>query len=126
MPYGECPTCGQKYHLRVGDPKEWYRERGLAFGDLLIEKCYFCWKDLKEYDVVEVISKPEGNEEIEIGDIGTVLIVHDSSKEHGAYEVECVLEDGTNKWLTTLKRENIRYDAKLNKPKADQGRVDNG
>jgi len=108
MAFGECPVCGEKYHLRITDPN-WHKERGLEIGDVLKEKCFCCWKELKEYDVVEVISVPDGNDEIEVGDIGAVLLVHEQKGKESVYEVECVRSDGTNKWLQTMKRNNLKY-----------------
>lgn len=115
MPYGECPVCGEQYHLRVGDAKAWYEDRGLAFRETLKEKCYGCWKELSEYDVVKVISVPKDVVGVEIGDTGAVLMIHKQENDNLAYEVESVLPDGSNKWLGTFRRENLWYDFKSNK-----------
>ncbi|WP_269542361.1 DUF4926 domain-containing protein [Cerasicoccus fimbriatus] len=110
MPFGKCPVCDLHYHIRPDDPLNWHRNHGLEIGEPLISECYFCWKELSEYDAVKVISLPEDcPQAVEIGDTGTVLISHNSDPENLAFEVECVNENGSTKWLATLYRFNLHY-----------------
>ncbi|MCG9559925.1 MULTISPECIES: DUF4926 domain-containing protein [Vibrio] len=53
----------------------------------------------KELDIVEVVIAVKEFPEIEIGDIGTILMRYENGK---AYDVECVLESGVTKWQCTL------------------------
>jgi hypothetical protein len=56
-----------------------------------------------EFDYVEIIEVPEKHKGIiDIGDIGVLLDKYDDEN----FEVECVQEDGSYKWLEPL---NIRY-----------------
>jgi hypothetical protein len=58
---------------------------------------------INQYDLVEVIRVPERLEGvIEIGDIGVVVKKYDDKN----FEVECVEQGGSHKWLKSL---NIRY-----------------
>ncbi|MDB9741931.1 DUF4926 domain-containing protein, partial [Akkermansiaceae bacterium] len=110
-----CPVCKKCYHLSVINPKEWHHSKGLEFGETLKEKCYPCEKELKLYDVVEVISIPKSGCNIEVGDMGAVLMIYNEGEEGVAFEVECVLEDGSNKWLATFDRRQLQYHIKQNK-----------
>ena len=53
---------------------------------------------ISELDVVEVIALNSSVPIAEIGDIGTVIFVFGDPENPEAYEVECVLENGSNKW----------------------------
>lgn len=66
----------------------------------------FCDKEIQEYDIVEVIEVANGSPEIEVGDIGVILMIFNSGE---AFEVECVLENGQSKWQSSLKREQFRW-----------------
>ena len=58
---------------------------------------------INQYDLVEIIQVPESLEGlIEIGDIGVVVKKYDDRN----FEVECVEQGGSHKWLKSL---NIRY-----------------
>ncbi|MCG8485343.1 MAG: DUF4926 domain-containing protein [Clostridia bacterium] len=117
MPYSKCPNCNQQFHLQVRkDIEKWYKEHApdKNVGDEVNLICYGCWKDLKEYEIVRVLKKPMNGCNVQIGDIGTVLMVLDNSKEI-SYEVECVLPDGSTKWVETFKRNQLKYDIELNK-----------
>lgn len=69
-------------------------------------ECFYCWKKLDEYDVVEVLrnSEPE-YEDVSVGDKGAVVLKHTENE----FEVECVNPDGTTKWFHTMPRRNVRY-----------------
>ena len=110
MPYSKCPVCGDSFHLLVREDLEtWHSSRGIQIGDVASEKCFGCWRDLREYDVVEVIDAPEDIAGVTVGDLGAVLMVHELNGSAVAYEVECVLPDGSAKWLGTFKRQHLRY-----------------
>ena len=124
MPFARCPTCGDRFHLVVREDLEsWYSTRGIRIGVEASELCFGCWRDLKEYDVVEVIAAPSDIPGVEIGDIGAVLIVHQRNGNAAAFEVECVLPDGRSKWVGCFMREHLRYRADRNK-NAEQARSD--
>ena len=58
---------------------------------------------INQYDLVEIIQVPERLEGvIEIGDVGVVVKKYDDKN----FEVECVEQGGSHKWLKSL---NIRY-----------------
>ena len=58
---------------------------------------------INQYDLVEIIQVPERLEGVvEIGDIGVVVKKYDDRN----FEVECVEQGGSHKWLKSL---NIRY-----------------
>lgn len=56
--------------------------------------CLGCFKNLKAYDVVKVISVNSGVPEAQVGDIGAIVLAHNDGM---AFEVECVLENGETK-----------------------------
>ena len=68
--------------------------------------CLGCFKIIKEYDVVKVISENSEVPEAEVGDLGAVVLVYNSGE---AYEVECVQENGHTKWLGTFTKEQIKW-----------------
>ena len=115
MPYSTCPNCGARFHLSIsGDPRDWYQEyaQDKQVGDEVELQCFECWKELKEYDVVKVISSSKGGN-IKKDDIGTVVMIL-GEKDNRAYEVECVLPDGSTKWIDTFKRDEIKFELKKN------------
>ena len=119
MPFSKCPICGGVFHLFVGtDITAWYAKHaaGKKVGEEVSLECFECWKELKEYDVVEVIATPDSADDVEIGDFGAVLLVLESKDGKKAFEVESVLPDGRNKWLHTFERHQLRYSVKKNKP----------
>lgn len=105
MPIGKCPICGTEYHLQVTDPGQWYKDRGLEFGALLIEKCFGCWRELKLADRVRVLRSPDDSAAISAGDIWYVMEVMESS---GAkrYRVEA---ESAAKWVASFEREAITW-----------------
>lgn len=107
MPFATCPNCREEFHLSVRENLEEWNKRFLISSDnVRYIECFGCWKELKELDVVKVLAIPESKEDcVSIGDIGAVVYVH--SKD--AFEVECVLEDGSTKWLTEFPRNFIKY-----------------
>lgn len=123
MPSSTCPTCGKSFHLSVsGDVKEWYAKfvPNGGIGDTASLHCFECWKQLKPYDVVEVIAIPGGADDVTIGDLGTVLEVLNAPSLKEAYEVECVLPDGSNKWHHAFTRAQLCYSIQHNKEEAHQ------
>jgi hypothetical protein len=57
---------------------------------------------LTELDVIEVVELNPSIPSACIGDKGAVLLVFGDPKDPEAYEVECVLDDGSNKWEGTF------------------------
>lgn len=104
MAYTKCSRCGEEFHLRIildESLKELrFKEQR---SDVL---CLGCFKSIKEYDVVKVISGNSDVPEARIGDIGVVVLVHEGGR---AFEVECVLEGGHAKWLGAFKKEQIKW-----------------
>jgi hypothetical protein len=108
MPYATCPNCKLTFHLnvRVDVLEEWKEKFPTQEDGARYIQCYFCWKELKELDVVEVWRVPKGMEkQVSKGDLGAVVLVQDVNY----YEVECVKADGTTKWLETLPRNCLWY-----------------
>ena len=115
MPYSRCPTCEALFHLQItGDPAEWYKDHApdKQVGDDVELQCFECWKELEEYDVVKVLTSIKGGN-IEKNDIGTVVMVL-GEKNNRAYEVECVLPDGSTKWIDTFRRNELKFELKKN------------
>jgi hypothetical protein len=97
--------------VKAGAVDEWNGKFPVYEDGVRYIECYFCWKELKEYDVVEIWTVPEKySDKIDKGDLGAVLIVHGQ----GQFEVECVQEDGTTKWLETLPRNCMWYKSRPN------------
>ena len=116
MPYSSCPVCGDRFHLLVREGlKDWHTSRGIRIGEEASELCFGCWRDLQEYDVVEVISTPSDVTGVDAGELGAVVMIHERNGAAGAYEVECVLPDGRSKWLGSFKRQHLRYRIDQNK-----------
>lgn len=69
--------------------------------------------EISEYDIVEVIAFNADVPEAEIGDQAAVLMVHFNSGIAAAYEVECVLPDGSNKWEGTFLLNQIKLIQKV-------------
>ena len=103
MPFGKCPICGMEYHLQETDHAQWYKDRGLEFGALLIEKCFLCWQELKPSDRVRVLRPPDDSPGISAGDIGYVMEVMESSGDK-RYRVEA---ESPAKWVASFEREAI-------------------
>jgi len=107
MTYTKCSRCGEVFHLRLTSEQAidelHTKERN---GAVL---CIGCFKNLKEYDVVQVISENSDVPEAQVGDKGAVLMMLNNSNGEPSFEVECVLPDGTNKWLGTFKREQLKW-----------------
>ena len=106
------PGLRAKFHLLVSTGIDsWYAVHapGKRPGDEIDQPCFGCWKELRTYDVVEVISLPRDvSNLVSEGDEGTVLMVYEDGIGNKAYEVECVLPNGTNKWLHTFERRHLR------------------
>ena len=71
--------------------------------------CLGCFRELEEYDVVQVIAKSLIVPEAEMGDRGAVLMVLNSERGEKGYEIECVLPNGTNKWQGTFERNQLKW-----------------
>lgn len=107
MPYLTCPTCKSTYHVAVrGSPDEWNERFPQDSDGIRYADCYGCWKSLQDFDVVEVWNVPEEYADtIDKGDRGAVVHKFDDE----SFEIECVNDDGTTRWLCTLKRDNLWY-----------------
>jgi len=103
----KCSRCGESFHLRLTSEQAIDELRAKERnGDVL---CIRCFKNLNQYDVVQVISENSGVPEAEIGDKGVVLMLLNTPQGESDYKVECVLANGTNKWLGTFKREQLKW-----------------
>lgn len=71
--------------------------------------------EISEYDVVEVIAFNPDVPEAEIGDQAAVLMIFFNDDVAVAYEVECVLPDGSNKWEGTFSAKQIMLVQKVSK-----------
>jgi len=112
MAYAKCPQCGSVFHLRLTPEgaEQWQREHAeaLAAGQPAAVKCFHCWKELRELEVVEVLVQPSSAPEVSIGERGTVVAVLQSERGEVAYEVECVAADGTTKWEHPFVRSQLK------------------
>lgn len=59
-------------------------------------------RKLSELDVVEVVESNPNIPGASVGDQGAILLVFGNPNNPEAYEVECVLENGSNKWEGTF------------------------
>ena len=105
MPYARCPNCGDSFHLNVAqNVKEWNNKFPVSDDGNRYMDCFYCWKELEEYDVVE-ICKDSSQKNVSVGDKGTIVLLHSNNE----FEVECVNPDGTTKWLHTMPRNVLKY-----------------
>lgn len=74
MTYGMCPTCGQTYHMSVGDVEAWYRERypHLPVSSLVPGACFFCWPQLSKGDGVVIRKSVVARSEAQVGEFGVI------------------------------------------------------
>ena len=107
MSFVTCPNCREEFHLIVQENlEEWNARFPVSTDNVRYSECFGCWKKLEEYDVVKVLAVPESKENcISIGDEGTIVYVYSVD----AFEVECVLKDGSTKWLAEFPRNFIKY-----------------
>ena len=107
MTFTKCPRCNESFHLRLTSEAALreLREKEKVGENL----CFGCFKEIKEYDVVKVIQKNDSVPEAEIDDEGAVLMVLNGKDGTRAYEVESVLPDGSNKWLGTFARYQLKW-----------------
>lgn len=114
MPYAKCPNCGQicHYAVSVENLKEWYKKHGA--GEKALALCFGCWKELKVGDIVSVLSKPKEKSLAKIGDIGAIMAIYGDAK-NLSYKIKSEMPNGNTKWIDTFKRNEIRYELKLNK-----------
>ena len=75
------------YHLSVTDHAQWYKERGLEFGAILVGKCPGCWIELKPSKRVRVLRVPGDSPAVRVGDHGQVTEVIEA-QESKRYVVE--------------------------------------
>lgn len=112
MPYAKCPNCGtiSHYKLTPEGAAKWKQEHATAIskGEMASLKCFLCWKDLHELDVVEVIAPPPGNTEVLAGDTGAIVAVLSAQNGDIGYEVECVLKSGATKWVCAFERSQLK------------------
>jgi hypothetical protein len=104
MAYTKCSRCGEEFHLRLtsNDSLQDLRKKEKR-NDVL---CLGCFKSIKEYDVVKVISENARVPEARVGDIGAVVLVHDDDC---TFEVESVLDNGETKWIGTFSKEQLKW-----------------
>ncbi len=114
MPYAKCPTCGQISHYAVKNLEQWHKKHNPDFKETTVLPCFGCWKELKEGDIVCVLSKPNEKSLAEAGGVGTITAIHNNVKTP-SYEVKSVLPNGKIKWTGVFKRNQIRYEIALNK-----------
>lgn len=107
MPYAKCPNCGDSFHLRVTENVEdWNAKFPQSSDGIRYIECFYCWKELEEYDCVEVLRNADPElEGVLVGDKGAVVLKHSANE----FEVECVNPDGSTKWLHAMPRKNIKY-----------------
>ena len=112
MPYANCPHCGTTFHLRLTEEgaQRWKQEHSQAIksGNTVSVPCFHCWKELREFDVVQVLQCPEGAAEVVAGEQGAVVAILKSKSGEVAYEVEAVAPDGSTRWLHTFGRSQLK------------------
>jgi len=102
-----CSRCGETFHLRITSEE--------AINELKMKEinnevlCLGCYKSLNELDVVQVIAINPNVPGAEIGDKGAVLSILNSNNGNKGYEVECVLQDGSNKWEGAFERQQLKW-----------------
>ena len=104
MAITSCSRCGEQFQLRVTASESLEKLKQLELDGKAL--CLGCFRTIQEYDVVKIITGNSDQPEIEVGDIGAILLVFNDGE---AFEVECVLENGQNKWQATLTRSQIKW-----------------
>ena len=107
MAYTTCSQCGETFHLRITSEEAINKLRQKEKNNEVL--CLGCFKSLNELDVVQVIAENPNVPSAEIGDKGAVLCILNSKNGSKAYEVECVLQDGSNKWEGTFERQQLKW-----------------
>ncbi|WP_290624158.1 hypothetical protein [Kangiella sp.] len=64
-------------------------------------------QQISKYDIVRILVPNPSVPDAEVGDQGAVVMVYFESAVPVAYEIECVLPDGNNKWLGTFSPNQI-------------------
>ena len=107
MPFVNCPACGELFYLNVRENlEEWNARFPISPENVKYIECFGCSKELKEFDIIEVLAVPESDRDIvSVGDVGTVVFVYSND----AFEVKCVMDDGSTKWLVKFPRNFIKY-----------------
>ena len=106
MPFLICSNCKSQFHVSIREkPDEWNKKFPNESDGNRYSTCFLCFKLLKENDVVEVWDIPSDFSGIDKGDKGTIVCKYDDNN----FEVECVNEDGTSKWLHTIHRDYLWY-----------------
>lgn len=55
-------------------------------------------EEINELDIVEVVARSAFTPEAKVGEIGTVVAIHNTPGAAEAFEIECVLPNGETKW----------------------------
>ena len=104
MAYTKCSRCGEEFQLRIVSDDSLKELRHKEQRNEVL--CLGCFKSIKKYDVVKIISENTDVPKSGVGDVGVVVLVHGDGV---AFEVECVLENGDTKWLGTFKKEQVKW-----------------
>lgn len=107
MPYLRCPNCGNITHVRVADLEAFYEKHGRPNANRFSEGlCFFCWKELKVSDLVEVIKVSDLTPSVRVGSRGRVTEI---VQEQLVYEVVAVQEPLQRKWAGRFRRDEIKF-----------------
>jgi hypothetical protein len=104
MAITSCSRCGEQLQLRIAANESLEKLKQLELDSNVL--CLGCFRAIQEYDVVKIIIGITDQPDIEVGDTGVILLVFNDGE---AFEVECVLENGQNKWQATLIQSQIKW-----------------
>lgn len=112
MPFAICPFCAAQFHLRLTleGAERWKQEHSSSIeaGATPRVPCFYCWKNLRELEVVQVLQCPEHAENVTVGEHATVVAILRSASGELAFEVEAVASDGSTKWIHAFSRSQLK------------------
>jgi hypothetical protein len=107
MPYMKCPNCGTTFHVRVVDLEDFYKKFGRpTFESTSEELCFFCWKELRINDLVEVIKISDLATNVNIGSKGRIVEI---LQEKLVYKVSADEKSSQSQWSGHFRRNEIKF-----------------
>lgn len=112
MPLAVCPFCAAQFSFSLTSEgaKHWKQEHSSSIeaGTTPRVACFYCWKELRELDVVEVLQCPDHGSDVTVGEHATVVAILKSASGGLSFEVEAVATDGSTKWIHAFSRSQLK------------------
>ncbi len=110
MPYLKCPNCETIFHIAVSNLNTFFERFGKPTkGNIPEEICFFCWKDLKVSDLIEVIKLSESVPLAKVNDTARVIDIYNENNPYTLYKVESIENKAGTKWSGQFIRSQIRF-----------------